>query len=91
MIRVFGPVNRQYQNDESESPVMTEPIEKQTTVLEKRYSETAAKAGIGFGCVLAIVLSWTANKSIGRAIIHGILSWFYVIYYLLTNEDWTLL
>jgi hypothetical protein len=57
--------------------------------VEKQRTQTAAKAGIGFGCGLAIVLSWTANKSIGWAIIHGVLSWFYVIYFLLTNNDWT--
>ncbi len=51
--------------------------------------ETATKAGIGFGCALAIAMSWTANQSIGWAVIHGILSWIYVIYYLLTNSDWT--
>ncbi len=51
--------------------------------------ETATKAGIGFGCALAIVLSWTANKSIIWAIIHGILSWLYVIYFLFTNDEWT--
>jgi hypothetical protein len=57
--------------------------------IEIRHTETAAKAGIGFGCALAIVLSWTANKSIGWAIIHGLLSWLYVIYYLFTQNDWT--
>lgn len=41
----------------------------------------AAKAGIGFGVALAITISWSANKSIIWAIVHGILSWFYVIYY----------
>ncbi|MGD2131128.1 MAG: hypothetical protein PVJ33_04880 [Lysobacterales bacterium] len=41
----------------------------------------AAKAGIGFGAALAIAISWSANKSILWAILHGILSWFYVIYY----------
>ena len=41
----------------------------------------AAKAGIGFGSALAIAISWTANKSIVWAIIHGFLSWIYVIYY----------
>ena len=39
--------------------------------------------GIGVGTVLAIVLSWTANHSILWAIIHGFLSWIYVIYYAL--------
>jgi hypothetical protein len=37
--------------------------------------------GIGFGCVLAIVISWSINKSILWAIVHGIFSWLYVIYY----------
>ena len=41
----------------------------------------AANAGIGFGVALAIAISWSANKSILWAILHGCLSWFYVIYY----------
>jgi len=40
-----------------------------------------AAAGIGFGSALAITISWTANHSILWAILHGIFSWFYVIYY----------
>ena len=47
------------------------------------HTATAAKAGIGFGTALAIAISWTANKSILWAVIHGLLSWFYVIYYAL--------
>jgi len=45
------------------------------------HSATAAKAGIGFGTALAIAISWSANKSILWAILHGLLSWIYVIYY----------
>jgi hypothetical protein len=41
----------------------------------------AAKVGIGFGSALAITISWSVNKSILWAIIHGFLSWVYVIYY----------
>ena len=44
-------------------------------------SKGAAKVGIGFGTALAIAISWSANKSIFWAIIHGVLSWIYVIYY----------
>lgn len=33
------------------------------------------------GTVLAVVLSYSLNHSIPWAIIHGLLSWFYVIYY----------
>jgi len=41
----------------------------------------AARAGIGFGSALAIAISWSLHKSIFWAIVHGIFSWFYVIYY----------
>ena len=41
----------------------------------------AARAGITFGTALAIAISWGQYKSILWAIVHGLLSWFYVIYY----------
>ncbi|HMU62794.1 MAG TPA: hypothetical protein PKA66_13490 [Gemmatimonadales bacterium] len=44
-------------------------------------TNTAAKAGIGFGSALAITISWSANHSILWAILHGLFGWFYVIYY----------
>jgi len=44
-------------------------------------SRGAAKVGVGFGSALAITISWSANKSILWAILHGILGWAYVIYY----------
>lgn len=44
-------------------------------------TNTAAKAGIGFGSALAITISYTANHSILWAILHGLLGWLYVIYY----------
>jgi len=43
----------------------------------------AAKEGISFGCALAMVISFTTWKSVGWAILHGIFSWGYVIYYLI--------
>lgn len=42
-------------------------------------------SGISFGSVLAIAISWSVNHSILWAIIHGFLSWFYVVWYLLTR------
>lgn len=42
--------------------------------------------GIGLGSAIAVAISWSQNKSILWAIIHGILSWFYVIYYYLTRK-----
>lgn len=44
-------------------------------------SEDAAKIGIGFGTALAITISWHANQSLLWVIIHGLLSWIYVVYY----------
>lgn len=41
--------------------------------------------GGGFGCALAIAISYAAHKSILWAIFHGICSWFYVIYYAITR------
>ncbi len=45
----------------------------------------AAKAGIGFGSCLAMIISWSLNQSILLAIIHGFFGWFYVIFYMITR------
>jgi hypothetical protein len=44
-----------------------------------------AKSGISFGSALAIAISWSVNKSVLWAIIHGILSWLYVIYFVIVR------
>ena len=44
-----------------------------------RVRVAGAKYGVGFGSALAITISYSANHSILWAIIHGILSWLYVI------------
>ncbi len=41
---------------------------------------------IGLGTIIAVVISWSRNKSILWAIIHGILGWLYVIYALLVKK-----
>lgn len=38
---------------------------------------------VSFGAVLAVVISYHAYSSIGWAILHGILGWVYVIYYII--------
>ena len=43
--------------------------------------KSGASAGIGFGCALAIVISYVNWHSILWATIHGLLGWIYVIYY----------
>lgn len=39
--------------------------------------------GICLGDAIAVVISWSVNHSILWAFIHGLLGWFYVIYYAL--------
>lgn len=42
-----------------------------------------AKTGIRFGSALAMVISYTTWHSVGWAIVHGLLGWIYVIYFVL--------
>ena len=46
-------------------------------------NSSSTGGGIGIGSVIAVILSWGVNHSIGWAILHGIFGWFYVIYYAL--------
>jgi hypothetical protein len=48
-------------------------------------AQTAAQTGIGLGSAIAIVCSWQRNRSILWAILAGIFSWFYVIYFAATR------
>lgn len=41
------------------------------------------RSGISFGTALAMVISWSISRSVLWAIFHGILSWIYVIYYVI--------
>ncbi len=43
------------------------------------------RAGVSFGSALAIAISWSVNKSILWAILHGLLSWIYVFYYMIVR------
>jgi hypothetical protein len=40
---------------------------------------------IGLGNVLALCISWSIHKSILWALFHGVLGWFYIIWYVLTR------
>ena len=50
---------------------------RNTSVVEK-----TVRTGISFGSALAMVISYMTWKSIGWAILHGILSWVYVVYFI---------
>ncbi|MGE3310523.1 MAG: hypothetical protein AB7O66_11175 [Limisphaerales bacterium] len=43
------------------------------------------QSGIGLGSAIAVVCSWQRNRSILWAIVAGLLSWFYVVYFALTR------
>ncbi len=38
-------------------------------------------SSIGLGGALAVTLSYSKNKSIGYAIVHGIIGWLYVLHF----------
>ena len=50
---------------------------------KKATVSKTVKSGITFGSALAMVISYTAWHSIGWAIFHGLLSWAYVMYYII--------
>ena len=66
-----GPVYEGQQATKTERVVVTRDVVKQ---------------GVSFGSALAIAISWSVNKSLFWAIVHGVLSWIYVIYYALTRN-----
>jgi hypothetical protein len=61
-----------------------EPVGRPERVVVTRTREVV-KHGASFGSALAMVISWSVNKSIFWAIVHGIFSWVYVVYYAVTR------
>jgi hypothetical protein len=49
-------------------------------------AHTVTQTGIGLGSAIAVVCSWERNRSILWAILAGLLSWIYVIYFAITRE-----
>jgi len=39
------------------------------------------------GAVLAMIISWSRNKSILMALVHGFFNWLYVIYYYIGKDE----
>jgi hypothetical protein len=48
--------------------------------------QAIAQTGLGLGSVIAVVCSWHRNRSILWAILAGILSWLYVIYFAIDRK-----
>lgn len=60
-----------------------EPVARERVVYR---TKEVVKTGVGFGSALAISISWSVHKSLFWAIVHGILSWIYVVYFALTRN-----
>jgi hypothetical protein len=45
--------------------------------------QEVVKTGITFGTALAMAISFNVNQSVLWAVIHGALSWLYVIYFVI--------
>ena len=50
---------------------------------KRRYGPYIVSSGVSMGSALAMILSYVEHKSILWAIFHGILGWFYVLYYVI--------
>ncbi len=48
-------------------------------------NSTTVVTGYGLGTIIAVVCSWERNRSILWAILAGIFTWFYVIYFAATR------
>ncbi len=48
-------------------------------------TKAGIRSGISLGSAIAVAISWSLHKSIVWAAIHGVFSWFYVLYYALTR------
>ncbi len=65
--------------DKNEVEIVEEaPASGRVEIVEK-----TVKTGITFGSALAMVISYANWHSVGWAILHGLMSWVYVIYYVL--------
>ena len=55
-------------------------------LVANQTTNVVTQTGIGLGSAIAVVCSWQRNRSILWAVLAGILSWLYVIYFALTRK-----
>ncbi len=66
-----------------EEIIYGEKQEKNIITAIKADKEEYVKKGISFGSALAMIISYVTYKSVGWAIVHGLLGWIYVIYFVI--------
>lgn len=79
-----------YHTDPGTADDRIDELEQRIEELESRGSPeyhggTGLSLGYALGMALAVVLSWSRNSSILWGILHGLLSWGYVIYFAVTR------
>ncbi len=68
--------------EEDRAPELKETGKIGETINERKYKR-GWKKSITFGTCLAMVISYANWHSVGWAIVHGLMSWLYVIYFVL--------
>lgn len=63
-------------------------LKRETTVIHnhnttQNITKKITKKGVSFGAALAMVVSYVKWQSIGWAIVHGLLNWVYIVYYII--------
>jgi hypothetical protein len=61
------------------------PVDAPPPPRTRTWVQTSARAGVSMGSALAIAISWSQHQSILWAIVHGFLSWIYVVWYAITR------
>ncbi len=56
-------------------------------LIANQTAQTVTQTGIGLGSAIAVVCSWQRNRSILWAILAGMLTWLYVIYFATTRQE----
>ena len=79
----FGTNSSSREEDIALLSYKVEQLEKSKNV--RVETNKTVHTGVSFGCVLAAIISYAHWQSIGWAILHGILGWIYVSYYLIVS------
>jgi len=71
-----------------------EDLESRVADLEDAVENNGSSPGVGcgaafysLGATLSVVISWEANHAVVWAVLHGFLSWLYVIYAVVAHSD----
>lgn len=77
--------DEEYQNKAEETMVALAEMRAEVDEVKQKVisMNKGVEIGVTFGNVLAAIISYHAYTSIGWAILHGLLGWIYVIYYVM--------